>query len=261
MNEKWQLEMFKRSLKKKQRLKMLEKYLDKAAGTVLDLECDDSGAVSYYLKKDKKWITVEFEGHDLLSLKNLLENDVIRSDKNGYLCFKDNTFNHILIVDVLEHIPEESLRRLFSEIRRVLKKDGTVYLTVPNGEDRTLWLNNIRSLIGMTPEKYGHFRAGFSLKELEEISKSSGFKVIATDGYSKFFTEALELILNYVYIFVFKKGNTGIVPSTGEEFKTKVKSNKMHTILYPFLLLISKLDSLLFFGKNYAVFVLLKKAA
>lgn len=260
MNEKWQLEMFKRSLKKKQRLKMLEKYLETATDTVLDIETDDSGAVSYYLKKDKKWITVEFEGHELLSLKNLLENDVIRSDKTGYLCFKDNTFNHILVVDTLEHIPEESLKILFGELRRVLKKDGTVYLTVPNGEDRSLWLNNIRPLIGMTPEKYGHFRAGFSIRELEELSISSGFKVIATDGYSKFFTELLELMLNYIYVFVFKKGDIGIVPSTGQEFKAKVKGNKMHTILYPFLLLISKLDSLLFFGKNYAVFVLLKKA-
>lgn len=46
------------------------------------------------------------------------------------LSFKDNSFNLIILQDVIEHLPDSKL--LINEIIRVLKPDGLVYISTPN---------------------------------------------------------------------------------------------------------------------------------
>jgi len=45
------------------------------------------------------------------------------------LPFKDDVFDSVLCTEVLEHLPEPD--KAITEIRRVLKKDGYLYVTVP----------------------------------------------------------------------------------------------------------------------------------
>jgi SAM-dependent methyltransferase len=45
------------------------------------------------------------------------------------ICFESESYNYIICNHVLEHIPDD--RKALSELYRVLKKDGTVFLSVP----------------------------------------------------------------------------------------------------------------------------------
>lgn len=68
------------------------------------------------------------------------------------LPFPDETFDRIVCTEVLEHIPDDA--RAVSELYRVLKKGGTLAVTVPNHNYPFLWdpLNKVREGLGL-----GHF--------------------------------------------------------------------------------------------------------
>jgi len=65
-------------------------------------------------------------GEQQWNYKNL---DVICNLKK--LPFKDNSFNSILCIQVLEHVDEPQI--VLNEFYRVLKQNGTLYLSVPQG--------------------------------------------------------------------------------------------------------------------------------
>ena len=94
-----------------------------------------------------------WEGKDVLALgsafwvdKELLEaipcnsylrTDLIQSEGIEVVCdaaelpFKDGSFDAILCRELIEHVPNDSA--LLYEIRRVLKSDGWLFITTPNG--------------------------------------------------------------------------------------------------------------------------------
>jgi SAM-dependent methyltransferase len=47
------------------------------------------------------------------------------------LPFKNKTFNTVVAIEVLEHIPKRTELTMFLEINRVLKENGKLYLTTP----------------------------------------------------------------------------------------------------------------------------------
>jgi len=48
--------------------------------------------------------------------------------------FSENHFDFVIIYDVLEHIPQERLLDLLSDVKRVLKDDGMLIARFPNGD-------------------------------------------------------------------------------------------------------------------------------
>jgi SAM-dependent methyltransferase len=54
--------------------------------------------------------------------------DVVADIQEG-ICFRDSTFDTVLMFDLLEHL--ESPHRAIEEVKRILKPSGVVYLTVP----------------------------------------------------------------------------------------------------------------------------------
>jgi SAM-dependent methyltransferase len=77
----------------------------------------------------------------------------------------DDGFDCVVSIDVLEHLKRD--QPFLSELKRVLKPGGKAVVTVPNGDDRLL-ANQIIWKLGMTPEVYGHTRAGYTVVELSD---------------------------------------------------------------------------------------------
>ena len=48
------------------------------------------------------------------------------------LQFQDNYFDYVLLLDTIEHIPENGRGPVFSEVSRVLKKEGLVVISIPH---------------------------------------------------------------------------------------------------------------------------------
>jgi ubiquinone/menaquinone biosynthesis C-methylase UbiE len=66
---------------------------------------------------------------DVMKVKE--DNIILKIEDGQKLSFKDNTFDKIFSISVLEHIPSNGDSKTIKELSRVLKKGGLLSLTVP----------------------------------------------------------------------------------------------------------------------------------
>jgi SAM-dependent methyltransferase len=143
--------------------------------------------------------------------------EVIRILKAAPLPFEDNLFDSITLLDVIEHVYEQS--DLLDELRRVLKDDGTLIITVPGrhvfsfldvgnlkfrfpklhrwyhcrkcsaAEYEHRFVSNPEGLVGdISAKKRWHEH--FSREKLAKLLNHSGFEIVYCDG-SGFFKRVL----------------------------------------------------------------------
>jgi len=262
-SESWQLQVLKRSLKKKEKLRILEKSLVIDPSSIdLDLGCAQ-GTLSYFLRqKGGFWLSADQDFLNLKSTQSLIQENLIQL-KEGSLPLKTHSFDLVVSLDYLEHLEDDDF--CLEEIYRVLKDNGRLILATPQ-TGRFFLLHRIRSLLGLKLEFYGHKREGYSLKTLQAKLEDAGFSVFSHKNFSRFFTESLELILNFFYIKVFRpKVSTDlrdghIRPTTSEEFHSKKISFQLYSLLYPVVWFLSRLDKALFFLRGYGLIIWAKKA-
>jgi len=174
------------------------------------------------------------------------------------LPFSDGTFDCVVSIDVHEHLANPHF--FTSELRRVTKDGGRIVVTVPNGDEKKL-ATRIKNAVGMTKEKYGHVVEGYDIPELKQIFHANGITPLGESSFSGFFTEMLELTINFAYVMILANKSKArveqgtIAPSSRDQLKSVEKTYKMYSLIYPFFLAISKLDLLLFWSRGYVVVV------
>ncbi|MDD5109054.1 MAG: class I SAM-dependent methyltransferase [Candidatus Omnitrophica bacterium] len=170
------------------RLSMTAKYIEQN-DAVLDLGC----GVQHYLLK---W------GKDKFRVGYGLDYDVEDSQKENIhlvnykfqesLPFKDEFFNKVFLLAVLEHIEETGAGVLFLEFSRILKKKGRVIITIPTLRGKaTLELLALKLRI-LSFEEISDHKHYYSAKEISDLARASGLKVI----HSKLF----QFGLNSLYV-------------------------------------------------------------
>ncbi|MBE2197899.1 MAG: methyltransferase domain-containing protein [Anaerolinea sp.] len=259
----WQLEMFGRSLKKQQKLDALLKL----AGNVTDQDCllltcgDNNGALNYYFREHGgRWAWGDVIGENLDEMSALL-GETVHHVPEAAFPLADSQFDCVVAIDVLEHLADD--QPFLSEVRRVLRPGGRGVITVPNGDPRLL-ANRLKWRVGMTPEIYGHTRAGYTVPELQAALRQAGFQPTASGGYSRLFTELIELVINFGYVRVLsrQKGQPEpghIAPTSSGDLKRHGAAYRLYTLAFPLMRLFSKLDWLLPASGNGAVIVVANK--
>jgi SAM-dependent methyltransferase len=259
----WQIEMFRRSLKKQEKLKALLEIL----GEVTDEQCllvtcgDNNGALNWFFRRQGgRWTWADAGGEALDSIEMLLGEPVHALAPDNFP-FPDAAFDQVVSIDVLEHLEQD--QPFLSEVRRVLKNSGRLLITVPNGDPRLL-ANRIKWRLGMTPKVYGHTRAGYTQAELADSVRMAGLRPAAAGGYSRFFTEMIELGINYGYVRVLSRKKEGvkpgqIAPLSAGELKGHSLSYRLYSMLFPLARVVSRLDALLPERTNNAVIVMAEK--
>lgn len=96
--------------------------------------------------------------------------------------FKNETFDKVLFLDVLEHL--RSRDQILSEVRRVLKPSGILCLGVPNSQ--TSWKRLQRSA-GVCSFSDPEHKIEFSEKSIKRLLKKHNFGIIDF-GYGKYDT-------------------------------------------------------------------------
>jgi SAM-dependent methyltransferase len=258
-NRPWQIEQFQQSLKKQLKLEaLLELQGDVNGQECLLISCgDNNGALNWYFREHGGgWAWADVEGTNLSEMSQFLDDEVYHISSSSFP-FANNQFDCVVAIDVLEHLDAD--QPFLEEVRRVLRRDGRAIVTVPNG-DPGLLANRIKWQVGMTPEVYGHTRAGYTVAELQDSLKKAGLDPVDHGGYSRFFTEMLELLINFGYVFVLsrkdKQAETGhIAPTTSAELKTHGAAYRLYSLFFPIMKAISRLDALLPAENNNAVIV------
>lgn len=246
--------ILKKSMKKRRKLQLFLPVLDEIKPEkVLELGCAARAFSRRMHSRGDFWVSADL---DFPVVKNFFKFNgnpaVVLNEK---LPFRDSSFDLVLLPDFLEHVEEDEL--LLDELHRVCKDNGWLLLTVPrNGK---LFINKVRSLIGLEPEIYGHKRAGYSLEELKEKLDKKGFHIVEVIEYSGFFLEVWETLLNFFYYKVFsrkKKLRTGqISPVEEEDFRKVKKVYRFYALLYPVALFAELLDKIFFFLPRHVIFV------
>lgn len=112
------------------------------------------------------------------------------SNVENILSFQDDTFDIIICNDVLGHL--ENPTAALENIKKVLKKDGILYINTPN-------LNSFRKKVLGFADKMEHHISLFTHKDLLSLLEKVGFKMEKHWTY-----------INFTYFFFVKfNSNTG----------------------------------------------------
>lgn len=258
-DDSWQLRMFSKSLKKRQKLRVILGLL----GPLDDKRCllvtngDNNGALNYHFRAAGGWWTwAEMEERAIPGLRGFLGEEVhhVRPHSLG---FDDETFDCVIVIDVHEHL--QDVGAFNRELRRVLAPAGRIVISAPNGNE-SLPVAVLKRWVGMTPEVYGHVVQGFEMSELQTMLKEMGFTPEAQGAYSRFFTEFAELLINFGYVKILSRRKQGnevpegtIAPNTEEQLRSVEKTYKMYSLVYPFVRAFSALDALVPGSGGYAL--------
>lgn len=260
----WQLKMFEKTLKKRQKLRLLLEQIGPTVGErcLLLTNGDNNGALNYHFSEaGGDWTWGEFDRETVGQLEEFLGDPVYHVSPER-LSFEAEAFDRIIVIDVHEHLHEvEPLNR---ELARVLAPGGRVVVTTPNG-DEGLPIAVLKRWVGMGPSEYGHVVQGYDTDELEHMMASVGLEPESRGAYSKFFTELVELIINFGYVKVLSSdeeddGDEGnIAPTNEEELESVKKAYMAYSLVYPFVRAFSMLDHLIPSDSGYAVSVAARK--
>ncbi len=156
-------------------LAIIERY--KPTGHFLDIGTN----MGFFLRhtRNRSWTAIGVEPS--VSLAELARKHFDLDVRTCFLQdakFPNGHFDVVTMTDVFEHISHP--RAMLSEIRRVLKSDGILFIKVPNGLFNVLKLRVLRRLgrLGMLDifDSYEHV-VHYSSSTLRKMLESEGFKV------------------------------------------------------------------------------------
>jgi SAM-dependent methyltransferase len=245
----WAIRLFNKSVLKQRKFSEIEACLGATHGLhCLDIG-SDNGVISYLLRqRGGTWKSADLDEGSVRAIAELVETDVYQIDGKR-TPFEDEEFDRVVIVDFLEHIPED--REFIRDLHRTLKPGGQLIVNVPHKKKSLL--RRFRHSIGQTDEKHGHLRPGYTLPELEALMED-GFTIQTHSTYSRFFSELVDTLIVFA-LQTLKQGKEdpskkgGIV--TGQDLDKYKSSFKLYSLIYPFIWMVSKLDHLIFFRSGY----------
>ena len=262
----WQMQMYRKSLKKQQKVVLLSKLMGPSKGKrcLLISGHDNNGAMNYEFRAaGGTWTWGQVYDDGIAEMSEFLGDPVAHIDINKFP-WPDNSFDVLIMIDVHEHFAD--LSALNHEIARVVAPNGVAIVTTPSGDTR-LPVAFLKRHVGMGPEIYGHVVQGYTVPQLRQMMSSVGLKPVDWGGYSRFFTEFAELAINLAYVKILLKKKEHpqvmqgtIAPTNKKEMKAVQKEMRMYSFIYPFMYGFSLLDKLIPGRGGYAVAVSARKA-
>lgn len=155
------------------RLKIVNKNIpdNLREGRILDIGC---GNFPYFLSniKFKEKVGLDKEsGIDQVDGIKLIKHDLSKEDK---LPFTDSSFDVVTILAVLEHMSGDFALKVLKEVKRVLKEEGELFITVPRDKgDKLLRLFSKIGLVSRV-ELDEHVQL-YNPKNIREQLKLAGF--------------------------------------------------------------------------------------
>jgi SAM-dependent methyltransferase len=261
----WQLQLYRKSLKKQQKVELLLRLIGPLQGQrcLLVTNGDNNGAMNLVLRQaGGRWAWAEMEERGIPGMAALLAEPVVHASPE-HLPFDTGAFDRVVVIDTHEHLA--IVAPLNQEIGRVLAPGGLAVVTTPNG---TPWLPVavLKRLSGMHPKDYGHVVQGYTAAELERMLRDVGLTPERRGAYSRFFTELAEFLINFGYVKVLSRRKRGprvetgtIAPSSADQLRAVERTYRLYAMIYPFVRAFASLDALVPGRGGYAVAVTARK--
>src|SRR3989344_7546848 len=204
-------------------------------GMALNLGCGTGKHTQLLSAEGFKVISTDIDIENLKTVKKISEN-VVLADAS-MLPFKQNAFDLLSCIDVLEHVEKEV--DCLAEIKRTVRPQGTVILSVlvknyPFAYDP---INKIRTLLKLKPLPIGLYAWGHRRlygAEIHDLVQKK-FEVQAIWKKSSWLIALLEWYWPYLFVYHFKK----FIPA-------KTNENGAPAIVASLAQFICLLDDLLF---------------
>jgi 2-polyprenyl-3-methyl-5-hydroxy-6-metoxy-1,4-benzoquinol methylase len=233
MEQIWPVRLFKKSILKQTKFEVISKFL----GSTTNLNCldigSDNGVFSYLLRqKGGRWKSADLDERSVNAMKELVKTEVYQID-GGITPFQTDEFDCVVIVDFLEHIPDD--KGFLEEVYRILKPGGKLIVNAPN----------------IKPGLLMKFRQAISINSL--LGDRFALEEHAT--YTKFFSKFIDTIMVFLFSKMkkFKRDKSmgrGVLV-TGKEMKEYKRMFRFYSLVYPVLWLFAQLDHLLVFNSGY----------
>lgn len=174
--------------------RILKKHLKNK--NILDVGCW-TGQFEKLIRNDAKKITGVDPGSEAIEYANALfkknKNIVFKVGVAQDLPFNNSKFDVVLFIEVIEHLQNNDELRAIQEIRRVLKKKGTLLLTTPH--------KNLLSIL-LDPAYFLINHRHYSEKYLVSLLQNNGFEIVNIQKAGGFFSLTAAIIDTlYKHIF------------------------------------------------------------
>jgi SAM-dependent methyltransferase len=268
VTEPWQLQLFRRSLKKRQTVDSLLAHLPAVAGRqCLELGCG-TGLTSHFLRqRGGTWVSCDFERDHVRSARQLVGDRVVQIGERE-LPFRSGRFDVVAAINFLEHIEDDDT--FVAEMARVLKPGGEFLFMAPKGEHGRPGFA-LKRVLGFTADQegFGHARDGYPPEAARAILERHGLHVEGQESYCRLFTESLEDLLNYAY---HRKATEGkqteeqdfhgdTAPMSAEALNKVGLAYRVYTAVFPALRAWTMLDHLIPFTSGYMMATWGRRAA
>ena len=256
--EHWQLQLYRRSLKKKETIKALLGHLPPVEGRrCLELGCG-TGLTSYFLRQQGgTWTSCDFERDHVRSARSLVGDRVLQID-DATVPFRSASFDVVAAINFLEHIEDDDT--FFREMVRVLRPGGDFLFMAPKGEHGRPGFA-LKRILGFTADQegFGHARDGYPEDRTRALMERHGIEVHGIQSYCRLFTESLEDLLNYAYHRKAMQGKKAAeqdfhgdtAPMSAEALNKVGTAYKVYGAVYPALRAWTLLDNLIPFTSGY----------
>lgn len=262
----WQLRVFAVSVRKQEKWSWIRGALqrfDMPRGNCLDVGCG-VGTISMLLKgRGGTWTFLEPDPGAAREAAMLLGRPVLQTTMEEQR-YPSGSFDLVTAFDVIEHVPD--LRAFLREVTRVLAPGGVFLATTPAADRRFyLWRSVGASVFGITKEAHGHVVEGFSRQQLDELFRNAGLEVKELEAFSRFFTEAVELLYNGAYFLKNARRqrttgyNLALAPASAEDVRRHAWAFPILRLIAPPLRGLSLLDHVLPLGPGYGYGVVAMK--
>jgi len=174
-------------------------------GHLLDLGCGNGYTTNYFLREGISTVGLDISKKLLYSAKiNSPKTDLVLAS-GVKLPFMENAFHTVIFNDVLEHVSYEDAEFILKQIRKVLRPDGRLYISVSNKYQIREPHTNL-FFITWFPRKFydivirtlysGGSVYPYTVQRLKRLCKETGF---IPENYTGLYARRKILNIGYIY--------------------------------------------------------------
>lgn len=158
----------------KKRLSVIKNTI-KDDSIILDFGC---GYSSYLLERYRKNIKLGYGLDYEVKNKKIGNVSYINFNFQKELPFKDNYFDNIYLLAVLEHIDLKKIDKLFKEFYRILKNNGQIILTTPTPKSKKILEFMAYNLKIISEEEIKDHKKYYNKNDIKILAKNNKLKLI-----------------------------------------------------------------------------------